>query len=48
MAKARLTRMARTELDEIWAFIARDSIDAAERVIDELIKTFRRLAEMPA
>jgi|SRR5690242_17342795 len=47
MAKARITRQARRELDEIWAFIARDNLNAAERVVDEIVRTITKLAEMP-
>jgi plasmid stabilization system protein ParE len=35
------------DLDEIWLHIARDSIDAAERVLDELEAACALLAERP-
>jgi toxin ParE1/3/4 len=49
MGKARITREARQELDQIWAFIARDSgsIDTAERVLGEIISAINQLAKMP-
>lgn len=49
MAKARITRIARRELDEIWAFIAQNSgsIETAEHVLDEVTGSMRKLAQMP-
>jgi plasmid stabilization system protein ParE len=42
-----LTRQAEQDLTEIWDYIARDSADAADRVIGEIQQAMRRLAEMP-
>jgi plasmid stabilization system protein ParE len=42
-----LTPQATDELDEIWWFIAQDSIDAANRVEQEIVDTCRRLARHP-
>ena len=48
MPKARASKVVKRELDEIWAYIARsNSIEVAERVLDEIVRTIRMLAEMP-
>lgn len=38
---------ARRDLDEIWTYIAQDSIDAAEKVVDRVERAVRQLALMP-
>ena len=38
---------ALNDLDEIWLFIAKDSIEAAERNEDDLQSAMRRLARNP-
>ncbi|NUN02365.1 MAG: type II toxin-antitoxin system RelE/ParE family toxin [Bryobacteraceae bacterium] len=38
---------AKTDLDEIWEYIAADSIDAADRVIQDILQNFRNLAAFP-
>lgn len=43
----RLTPEARANLDDICAFIAQDSIDAARRVLDAFERTFEQLVAMP-
>jgi plasmid stabilization system protein ParE len=43
----RLTRTAQRNVDEIVAFIAKDSKDAASRLLDALEQAFERLAAMP-
>ncbi|HWE95032.1 MAG TPA: type II toxin-antitoxin system RelE/ParE family toxin [Tepidisphaeraceae bacterium] len=43
----RISRVANADLDAIWHHIATDSIDAAERVDDELHKAMFLLARMP-
>ena len=35
------------DLDEIWEFIATDNIDAADRLIEEIFVTIRRLTAHP-
>ena len=35
------------DLDEVWSFIARDSIDAADRMIAEILATVERLSVLP-
>ena len=42
-----LTPAARRDLRELWAFIADDDLDAADRVLDEIAAAFARLAQMP-
>lgn len=35
------------DLEDIWEYIAQDSADAADRVIDELFAVFEKLAASP-
>ncbi len=42
-----LTRSARNDLEEIWEYIARDSVDAADRVLREIEQAVNRLGETP-
>jgi toxin ParE1/3/4 len=43
----RITRSAQRDLDEIWFFIARDSLVAAEGLIGDLTDRFSLLASFP-
>jgi antitoxin ParD1/3/4/toxin ParE1/3/4 len=43
-----LTREAQAHIDEIGAYIAQDSVDAALKVYDALQEAFELLAERPA
>ncbi|MBU2501651.1 type II toxin-antitoxin system RelE/ParE family toxin [bacterium] len=43
-----LVPQARTDLREILNYIAEDSIDAADRVLDRFLEVFELLAENPA
>jgi toxin ParE1/3/4 len=38
---------ARVDLDEIWEFIRADNLDAADRVIAEILAAIRELASFP-
>lgn len=38
---------ARTDLDEIWDFIAQESADAADRVISDILAAVRTLPPFP-
>jgi toxin ParE1/3/4 len=38
---------AYVDLDEIWEYIADDNLDAADRVLEEIIGTIRSLADFP-
>jgi len=42
-----LEEFARGDLDDIWDFIAKDNIDAADRWIARLLDTFESIAAMP-
>jgi plasmid stabilization system protein ParE len=42
-----LSLAARQDLLDIWDYIARDSLKAADRVRDDLFTAMQRLAEMP-
>ena len=39
MAKFRLSRPAERDLDEIWLYIARDDLSAADRLINAIVET---------
>jgi toxin ParE1/3/4 len=47
MKRVRVTRDAERDLDEIWLYIARDSEDAANRLVDELTARFALLGSSP-
>jgi len=47
MTGFRLARAAERDLEEIAEFIARDSVDAAVRVLDRLERAFAELARTP-
>jgi len=47
MAAYRLSQRARRGLVEIWSYIAEDSEAAADRFIDLLVGTVRRLGQNP-
>jgi plasmid stabilization system protein ParE len=43
----RVARRALGDLQEIWDFISEDSLDAADRVMEDFYKAFGKLAETP-
>ncbi|MCC6221036.1 MAG: type II toxin-antitoxin system RelE/ParE family toxin [Deltaproteobacteria bacterium] len=47
MTKLVIAKHARSDLDEIWFYIAQDSIDAADSVISRLLDKFTLLASQP-
>ena len=47
MKRVRVTNDAERDLDEIWLYIARDSVEAANRLIDELTSRFPLLGSSP-
>jgi toxin ParE1/3/4 len=47
MPQARILRSALDDLDVIWLYIARDNINAAERVVGDIEAAADRLAQMP-
>ena len=47
MSRFLLFPQANLDLIEIWEYIALDSMDAADRVYDELYAAFKRPADMP-
>jgi plasmid stabilization system protein ParE len=47
MSQYALTSRARRDLDEIWDFIAEDSVDAADRWIEKLLAEIDLLAGNP-
>ena len=38
---------ALADLDDIWLYIAQDSISAADHVLDEIYAAIKKLAQMP-
>jgi plasmid stabilization system protein ParE len=38
---------ARSDLDEIWEYIRADSVDAADRVVNEILTAIRALVPFP-
>ena len=44
MRRAVFGRQAQRDLDEIWSHVARDSIGAAEKVVDAVERAVRHLA----
>ncbi|HLM00818.1 MAG TPA: type II toxin-antitoxin system RelE/ParE family toxin [Pyrinomonadaceae bacterium] len=47
MAKVILSEDAQTDLREIWLYLSENSLNSADRVIDEMMRKFRMLAENP-
>ena len=47
MSRYRLSRQAHIDLDDIWLYIASDSVAAADRFVDEFTAKFRLLATQP-
>ncbi len=47
MKKFKVSRPAKNDLDEIWLYIAQDSIKVADRFIDYLTDRFPLLASSP-
>ena len=43
----RLARQAEADVLEIWIYIARDSISAADRLIDQFTETYELLSSNP-
>ena len=42
-----LSPQAEEDLTEIWLFISRDSVEAADRLIDEIVKCCEMIASYP-
>ena len=47
MKQYRVAGAARTDLDEIWFYIAQDNVDAADKFIHAIVSRFPKLAAMP-
>jgi len=47
MKQYRVSEVARSDLDEIWFYIAQDNMDAADRFIHAIVSRFAMLAGMP-
>jgi toxin ParE1/3/4 len=47
MNQYRVSDAARSDLGEIWFYIAQDDLDAADKFIHVLVSRFPKLADMP-
>ena len=47
MSRYALSARARSDLKQIWNYIADDNIDAADKVRDEIKSNLQKLARMP-
>jgi toxin ParE1/3/4 len=47
MKQFRVSPAARTDLDDIWFYIAQDNVEAADKLIDAIVARFPKLAAMP-
>ena len=47
MSRYRLSVQSRSDLDDIWLYIASDNLTAADRFTDELVGKFQMLATQP-
>ena len=47
MSGYRVSEQSRSDLDDIWLYIASDNRTAADRFIDELVGKFQTLATQP-
>ena len=47
MIQYRVSDAARSDLDEIWFYIAQDNTDAADRFLGAIVSRFPKLATMP-
>jgi plasmid stabilization system protein ParE len=43
----RLSRRAKSHLDEIWEYIAADSVDAADQTVTRLVGAIEQLVQFP-
>ena len=48
MKEARITELARADLDRIWDYISQHNPPAADRVVDEIVATCHKLAFHPS
>ncbi len=47
MSQAVWSTAAKDDLDDIWLFVAQDSLEAADRLVDQLVQTALPLADFP-
>ncbi len=47
MKQYRVSDAARSDLDEIWFYIAQDNADAADKFVQAIVSRFAKLAAMP-
>jgi plasmid stabilization system protein ParE len=42
-----LSPLAAQDLDDLWEFIARNNLDAADRILEEIYEAMQHLVRMP-
>jgi len=47
MRRVVFSKLAQRDVDDIWSYVAQDSIDAAEKVTDAVDRAVRQLSRMP-
>jgi toxin ParE1/3/4 len=47
MARCRIAPIAESDLEQIWNYIARDNVDAADRMLDRIGDVFEMLSRQP-
>jgi toxin ParE1/3/4 len=47
MSEPRLTDRAEADLEDLWAYIAADKVDAADRIVDAILETSRMHVRFP-
>lgn len=47
MGQVTIDRDAQLDMDEIWLYIARHNVQAADRILDLFLQRFRMLARQP-
>jgi toxin ParE1/3/4 len=47
VTEPRLTEQAEVDLDDLWAFVARDNPDAADRLVDAILERTRDHVPFP-
>ena len=47
MSRYRLSQQSRSDLDDIWLYIAADNVTAADHFADKLVGKFQTLAAQP-
>jgi toxin ParE1/3/4 len=46
-SKLIISQAAKTDLTEIWVYVAQDDVEAADRLVDAVLATAEKIAEWP-